>query len=534
MKINFIIISLLVILQFINLNLCSDINDTDSPSIRLSLSQAGVDSLEMEFFPVFLTGKTIKLDDIILKQHLDFLGTIRLNITNCEFLLDGFKGDNVKILFNEPNSVLIYFKNLTGNINFNYSFQSGFYDNTSPGFVNVSNISIEILTDLLSQPNFYEEKKLSPKINITNFQSDIGGVDVYFNNLGNLEKIIKYLIDNVQEAFIKLIKEKLSLSSGDINKLINEKLAKLKLEADILKTNLTLGYTLSSDPQVFNKNLEFSINSTIVDKNINETYMGQKYPIPHAQTNSSELLTAYINQNVVESGIFILYKENKTNYFINSQNISALTTLTLGFVIPELYEHYKDTKRVDINLSAEKMPQISFQENSTSIEFDYLTDFIVHLNDTLNPPQVETAFTADLKININFTILMNEGLLKAHINQIKINEFNVTNSNIGPIDDKNLPDKLNGFINEFLQVISNKIDDVLSKLKIPEFRGVNFNQTEIMIHPGYLQFSTTPHLDKNHNNTLNLLSIEELKFLIERVSDFKDYNGKNKNLRQFN
>jgi hypothetical protein len=528
MKINFIIITTLVLSHFINLSLCFDIT---SPSLRFSVSQAGVDSLESEFFPVFLTGEKIKLDDIIIKQHLDFLGTIRLNITDSQFLIDGFKGENVKILFNERNTVQIYFNNLTGNINFNYSFKSGFYENNSPGFVNVSNISIEIQTDLLSQPNFYEPTKLSPKVNITNFQSDIGGVDVNFKNLGNLEKIIKYLIDNVQEAFIKLIKEKLSLSSGNINKLINEKLAKIKLEDEVPQTNLTIGYTLSSDPQVLNKNLEFSLNTTIIDKNTNETYSGQPYPIPHAMSNSSELLTTYINENVVESGLFILYKENKTNYFINSQNISTLTTLTLGFVIPELYEHYKDTKKVDINLNAEKMPQISFQENLTLIELDYLTDFIVHVNDTLNPPQVETAFKADLKMNINFTILMHGGVLKAKLNEIKINKFNVTNSNIGPIDDKNLPDKLNGFLNGFLQVISNKIDEVLGKFKIPEFRGISFNQTEMMIHPGYLEVSTTPHVNKNQNNTLNLLSIDEIKFLIERVSDYK---GKNRNLRLLN
>jgi hypothetical protein len=488
--------------------------EVSAPGIKFAFSQIGIKSLEGQLIPAILKSNSSFLPPIIIKQHVDFLGTIQLNITDIEFKLDPFNETNLEITFVEKQTILTNLNNLSGKIKFNWVFMSGFYDNVSPGYVLISNMTLKLNSTLFAQPNLLDATKLSPGLNFTCVEVGTLNIDINFTNMGRIEQLIRYLIDNLQQNFIQLIKEKLVGNLPDININLNKALASIPLHYDIPKTNFTLDLTLAEEPEIHKEILEINLNSSIKCKEHNETYQGPSYPIPHPQ-NTSATLDAYVNEFVVDSLLFLLFKENLTTFYIKADNYSSfLNTFTLGLIIPELSMHYKSTNNVDLNLKAKNPPDIKFAENLTEIYLDFLTDFIVRLNETANETIKETAFTADMGLKLNMTVDMQQGLAHVNMNEIKITNFSIVNSNIGPIQDQDLPDKLNGFIGGILGVIQTAIDSLVSKFNLPSFMGISLNQTDFSTHDGFIKLGITPiFVNSTKNYDIKYEARNELKFL---------------------
>jgi len=472
-------------------------SEVTTPAVRFTFSESGIRSLEKEFLPVLMNQTKINLPDNNNKQHLDFIGTVELNITNSVLSFVDVDPERVSVKFGENATIYIDMVNITGMVNFDYVFKSGFYQNTSPGFVKVSNLTLRLVNQLSSQPNEIEPSKLSPAIEIKEVNIESIKVDINFQNMGNLEKFIKYLVDNLQSMMVETIKTELKKVLMNTNVEINKGLANIQLHSDIAGTNVSLDYTLADSPSVYGDLLEVNFNATIKDKISNTTYEGPLKTIPHIK-NTTAPMDGFINQYLFDSIAYILYKANQTNYYLSNPLIS---TMSLALVIPELFQHYQAIKTVDIFLQAQESPQLQLTENLTIINLNYDSDFIVNLNET----NKVTAFSANLSLTLNVSASMNQGTIKAKIYSININSFNVTNSSIGPINDKDLATNLNGFINGFLQVIENALNDFVKNIKIPSIYGVTFNDSIVESHEGYLQFAITPHLE----NKTNLIKAEE-------------------------
>ena len=136
----------------------------------------------------------------------------------------------------------------------------------------------------------------------------------------------------------------------------------------------------------------------------------------------------------------------------------------------------------------------------------------------LDDASTETALAADSDLNLNLTFGMTNGTINANLYEIHFNNFTVTNSNIGPINDKSITEKLNGFINSLIPLFQNKIVDVLSKLKIPTILGLNFNQTDLSPQEGYVKIGIFPHLSVNY--TLARILIDYVG--IDNIVDYLD------------
>jgi hypothetical protein len=501
------------ILNFITLN-C----ESSSPGFKLAFSQSGIKSLEGELIPAILKSNSSFLPPIIIKQHVDFLGTIQLNITDIELKLDPFNETNIEIIFVEKQTIMTNLNKLSGKIIFNWLFKSGFYDNISPGYVQISNMTLKLNSTLFAQQNLLDTGKLSPGLNFTNVEIGNLNIDINFNKMGRMEQLIRYLIDNLQQNFIQLIKEKFTTNIPEINLNLNKALASIPLHYDIPKTNFTLDLTLADQPLIHNEILEINLNSTLVCKQHNETYEGPSYPIPHP-SNTSALMDVYVNEFVFDSLLFLVFKENLTTFYIKADNYSSfLNTFTLGLIIPQLSMHYNSTKNVDLNLNAKNPPDIKFGENLTEVYLDFLTDFIVRVNETANDTIKEVAFTADMGLKLNMSVDMQKGQAHVNMNEIIITNFTIVNSNIGPIQDKDLPDKLNGFIGGILGVLQTAIDGIVSKFKLPSFMGISLNQTDFSTHDGYLKFGITPIFSNSTQRKQNSIieeAMNELKFLEE-------------------
>jgi len=54
------------------------LTSSNNPDITFSVSESGLKTLENDFLPTLFTNKNFTIPYINLKQHIDFLGTIRL------------------------------------------------------------------------------------------------------------------------------------------------------------------------------------------------------------------------------------------------------------------------------------------------------------------------------------------------------------------------------------------------------------------------------------------------------------------------
>ena len=458
-------------------------SEETGPNIRTAISQKSLDIIKNNLIPSYLNETTIDLKDLIIKQHIDFIGTIKLNITNNKLRFDKINPDQIEVLLMENSTINLNVKDMHGVIDFNYTFKSGFDDRKGTGNVTLKNLQIVVSSRVYAHPNIPEPKKLGPIFKIENIDLISAEVEIKFNDMGKIEKLVQYLVANIQTAFFTLIKNQLS---GEFLTKIDEtlfnKMVNMPLFIDIPNANLTIDYSLTKSPEVKNKYLELSLNAAIMSRANNISYTGTSVSVPEFSYGVDSIVT-YINDYVIQSALYTLFNQNKLDVFINSEKVPILTTFTLGVAIPELYEHYQSTKPVDISLDAKDYPKIGFNVNKTKINADYTADFVVKMNETYS----ERALVLDTKVLADFNLFLSAGKIKVVLNEIKLDQIAVQYSIIGEVKSDVLATNLNNLIFSFKKVIETSINDELSKFVIPSIAGISFEKSSLLEEEGYVQ-----------------------------------------------
>lgn len=470
------IILLIISLKYI-------LSEEASPSIRAAITQQSLDLIKNNLIPSYLNDTVIPLQDINTRQHLDFIGTIKLNLTDNKLKLDKVREDQIEIELKDNSTINLNLKDLEGVIDFNYTFISGFADRKGTGNVSISEIQIVVSTRLFAHPNILEPNKLGPVLKIEKVDLVSAKIEINFNDLGNLEKLVQYVIVNTQNAFLALLKKELS---GDLLTKIDQQIfnamVNMPLYIDVPNTNLTIDYSLTESPQVIDNYLELSLNASIDSRVQGIVYEGPSNPVPRFPSGIDSIIL-FINEYVFQSALYTLFKQNKLDVFLNSEKIALLTTSTLGIAIPELYEHYGASKPVDVRLDAKEYPIILFNINDTKLNASFISDFIVKVNDT----DSEKALTLDLKVITDFDLFMNNGIIKIILNEIKLEQIVVLESLIGDVQADMLATSLNNLIYSFKKVIETSINTELAKIKIPNIAGISFDRSSFDSHEGYIQ-----------------------------------------------
>jgi len=253
-----------------------------------------------------------------------------------------------------------------------------------------------------------------------------------------------------------------------------------------LPGGLSVDYSLIGSPKVVNNALEVSFNATLFS---GETAYHTKNTsiIPHI-TGSEKQIVIFLNQYVVDSLLLSLQDLNRLNFYIagdmlNNTSPISLNTASIGLFIPALSDTYGNDKTMDINCTSTKTPVLILNTNTSHVLFYPSCQFIVNVNET----NKEVAFTVGLELNTQLFLYLEKGLLKGEIKSVGVQDLQVSQTAIGPIEG----DKLKKFFNFAFSVGLPIINTMVFKntgIELPSVAGLSFKDTDLSINQGYVEF----------------------------------------------
>jgi len=339
----------------------------------------------------------------------------------------------------------------------------------------------------------YQRTVYGPGINIQKMFFNNLALDLKFDDSSQFEKLLTFVIDNLNFYFKKKIEDQIYLvvvKSG--NAFLNETLSNISLIGEIMNTGIYLDYSLTDNsPVILNNALELSFNASVFnnDTTVNTT---NSSVIPHF-TNTSKQVEIFVNQYVVDSALSALQKTDKLKFYLNSTSINSslikLDTTYLGLFISNLSETYGKDKNVDISCTSFNTPSFKIQENKSIGNFFESCKFIV-------VEKNETAFTANISINGEFDVYLEKGFLKGEFKNFTIQQLTVVQSNIGNLDGNKLENFLNFAVGVLLPIINNQIFQKTG-IELPSIQGLSFKDTYLFLKEGYVQLEMNPLFDNS-------------------------------------
>src|SRR5574343_1800642 len=127
--------------------------------IKFFVSDEAIKLAQSHYLPKYIE-KPLKMDDFNVNKHFDFIGTIKLSLTNNQFVLTELPKENLKVEFiDNENKILVKLDSAKGHINFDYLFDSNFYKNVDKGRVKITNFSMQLENALKEVQNIVEPSK---------------------------------------------------------------------------------------------------------------------------------------------------------------------------------------------------------------------------------------------------------------------------------------------------------------------------------------------------------------------------------------
>lgn len=204
-------LSKIITLSIIMFVACFVKSDEIQPGLRMAIRDSAIQSFEEYFLPqLFNNFSGIPLPDNIWSTHVDFLGNITVVLTSLNFKFDKINPNQIKVAFNNNNTISVFVNNLQSNINFDYVIKSNFYNNKGHGNAGFKNLSFILQNKVFAIPNkrlsTLNQTILGPGLNIDNVLLNSINVEINFDNTQPLEYLIIYLVNNLQPLFIQQVK----------------------------------------------------------------------------------------------------------------------------------------------------------------------------------------------------------------------------------------------------------------------------------------------------------------------------------------
>ena len=507
----------LIALCFTSLTI--QLQEKNDSALVIYLSEYGLKTIEKNIIPAIFNNNPIPLPlPGAFEQNIDFIGKLKLNITELNLKFDNISDEQMNIEFIENNSTInLTVKEITGNLNFTYDFQSGFYNNKATGNIKISDMGVEISTEIGTVANLKNPEKLGPNLQIKYLKvPKTPLLSISFEAPGRVEMLLKFFFDLVSNSISQSIMDNLTNEKVQLfNKNISNFMANLELKNTY--ENITVDYSLNSAPVIKNKTLEIAFDALMSsDSAANYTYNGTKYPVPHKFYGEAPIY-GFLNQYLLDGFFEIMQREDKLKGFVPAELVQSplfsLDVTGISKFIPQMSQKYTGTDKVDLNISSLAAPQISFKDQKLKAAFDFFVDFEVR--NSQKEGKTESAAALNFKINADLGFTVQNAKLQIKVKSVEFTDVKVVSSNVGEINTEKMKSDLNLNINIILLVYSTFNYDL--GIFLPKIAGISFNQTTIVPHEGYLEFGIIPEPEKK---------LKQLAFLVEKGKENK--NGKEK------
>lgn len=495
-------------------------------SLILYLSEYGLKSVQKTILAEIFNNYPIPLPSPgSFEKNIDFIGNIKLNITNLSLKFDKIVDDQIEIFFIENNNTInLTLKDISGSLNFTYDFQSGFYNNKATGVIIISGMGVEISTFISKINNSKYPDKLNPNLQINVLKVPTSpSLKINFDAPGRVEMLVKFFFDLISNSISESIVNNLSIEKvNNLNKNISNFMANLELRNTY--QNITVDYSLNYDPMIKNKTLEIPFDTVLFsgDNLSNYTYKGKKYEMPHNFYSKAPFF-GLLNQYLLD-GLFDISQElGKLEAFIPAESVQTdlfkLDVSGISKFLPNITKNYNSTDKVDLNVSSSATPILNFTDQKIKAEFNFKIDFMVRKSNNfikeINNNQYDSAALIEFKLIADLGFSIQNAILQIKIKSIEFTDAKVLRSQIGQIDTEKLKSDLNLNINIILLIYSNFKYDL--GIFLPKLPGISLNQTTVIPHEGYLEFGIIPQPDKKL----------ALKFLEDQVLEINDNKKKN-------
>lgn len=506
---------LTTLIAFCFISLTNQQQEKNDSVLVFYLSEYGLKTVEKSLIPAIFNNNPIPLPlPGAFEQKIDFIGKLKLNITELNLKFDNISEEQMNIEFQENNSTInLTIKQVTGNLNFTYDFQSGFYNNKATGNIKISNMSVEISSEICTVANKKNTEKLGPNVQIRNLlvpQAPL--LAISFDAPGRVEMLVKLFFNLISNSISQSIVDNLTKEKVEnFNKNVSEYMSNLELTNTF--DNITVDYSLNSAPVIKNKTLEIAFGAVMGDvtPEANYTYNGTKYVVPHAFYGEAPIY-GFLNQYLIDGLFEILQKQNKLKIFVPAELVqTALFSLDVNGIskfIPQISQKYNATDKVDLNVSSLAAPQIGFKDQKLKAAFNFAIDFQVR-NPSQSETKTESAAALNFKLNADLGFSVQNAKLQIKVKSVEFTDVQVISSNIGEINTEKIKSNLNLNINIVLLIYSTFNYDL--GIFLPKIAGISLNQTTVLPHDGYLEFGIIPGPEKKLVKELAYLVAEEAK-----------------------
>jgi len=477
-------------------------SEISGTGIKLTIKEDLIESLKSKFLPEILTklsNYTIEDQKFILNLKITKLNLAFKNIVialNTTTITD----ENFQVTFTDPNKISLEISGIKGSISFEEFFDLGFLKEQSK--VNADIYSFEIKIDLtLDQIASKQAKgKMLPLITLQNISVNS---DFNYNLQGNWlvrignNKLIKGLVK-------KIIKSQINkMLSGSLKKKINESIsitiANFPVSAIIDGKTLALDYEIISSPKIQNGKF-FSLNSkallfnTEIPQTLNPPF-NLTADIPDF-SDSGKSLELLISDYTVNSALYTLWlsgflKINIDNSILPPEFPVKLNTTGLDILFNGVSAKYGADKPIEISVAMVENPVIKFSQENIDFNVNFECKVYVFINETEKEQAYRFKFTLDAStklavsenghanVNVNYALLKNSLMIETTVEETYI---------------ENIENWINFASNVGLSYVNKNYLNEL-KIDIPVFKGVDLNNSTVVVKDNYLNLHITPKVD---------------------------------------
>lgn len=507
-------LNLLVFLFVLKLASSNELN----PGLRVAVSNDALTKVQEHYLPSIISKlKEIPIQDIHFAEHIDFVGNVSLDLTEMKLSIEDISPEQLTVTFNsEEKLILINLKSTSAKIQFHYALKSGFYNKDSNGTIKISNLGLEIPTTTYMLENRLNPKKFGPGLKIKDIVLSDFDIDIEFQDLGGLEKIIKFFIGNLSGVIKQIVEAvyKTQIIEG-VNSAIEMGLGSIGLVQPIPGTDLTVDYSITEEPQLLMDSLEMSFTAQIWVSGRRSNSTGSELPHTDAKTGA----TVYLNHNLLDDLLYGLYKEELLNATIYYETLmdpktktSRLNTTTFNTYLIQMKKYYKDELPCDLKCGANSIPVIGITEGEVKTGLEMDCTLIVRVNSTYN----ESAFSGIFGLSGDADFKVEKGVLLGKLKDLSLDKAQIYQTNIGEIPTATLK-----FIFNLLEpVIISQINSAYLKegIKLPTIGDISLEGTNAEMHKGYAKAHVDPVFTKTEISESNSEVVqeevkEELNFL---------------------